>query len=202
MPLAECFPLTSYVRGLLMSLGDDVQWFCSVVRWWISESEWFPSSMVSLLRSLAGRHIPLEIVFLETVSQWRCPVMSGHRSRSHKHAAIHRMGWMTRTHAACTCLVQHDGILFCINLVGGFLSGSPGFAPRLRPRPTLRLSVAPYPPTLQIHEHGEHFKRMNQDSLMHPPEFVIKPRSHTVWEKQCVRLHCTVSGWPDPRVVW
>uniref|UniRef100_A0A8C4I2B2 Myomesin-1 n=1 Tax=Dicentrarchus labrax TaxID=13489 RepID=A0A8C4I2B2_DICLA len=37
---------------------------------------------------------------------------------------------------------------------------------------------------------------------MHPPEFVIKPRSHTVWEKQCVRLHCTVSGWPDPRVVW
>uniref|UniRef100_A0A8C7WAI9 Myomesin 1 n=1 Tax=Oncorhynchus mykiss TaxID=8022 RepID=A0A8C7WAI9_ONCMY len=37
---------------------------------------------------------------------------------------------------------------------------------------------------------------------MHAPKFVIKPRSHTVWEKQCVRLHCTVSGWPDPRVVW
>ncbi|XP_060920158.1 M-protein, striated muscle isoform X3 [Labrus mixtus] len=54
----------------------------------------------------------------------------------------------------------------------------------------------------RIHEHGEHFKRMNEDSLMHPPEFVIKPRSHTVWEKQCVRLHCTVTGWPDPRVVW
>uniref|UniRef100_A0A3B4ANB1 Uncharacterized protein n=1 Tax=Periophthalmus magnuspinnatus TaxID=409849 RepID=A0A3B4ANB1_9GOBI len=53
-----------------------------------------------------------------------------------------------------------------------------------------------------IHEQGEHFKRMNEDSLMHSPEFVIKPRSHTVWEKQCVRLHCTVSGWPDPRVVW
>uniref|UniRef100_A0A8C7R6R3 Myomesin 1 n=1 Tax=Oncorhynchus mykiss TaxID=8022 RepID=A0A8C7R6R3_ONCMY len=48
----------------------------------------------------------------------------------------------------------------------------------------------------------EHHKRMNKDSLMHAPEFVIKPRSHTVWEKQCVRLHCTVSGWPDPRVVW
>ncbi|XP_019897445.2 M-protein, striated muscle isoform X9 [Esox lucius] len=43
---------------------------------------------------------------------------------------------------------------------------------------------------------------MNEDSLMHAPEFVIKPRSHTVWEKQCVRLHCTVSGWPEPRVVW
>ncbi|XP_041817081.1 M-protein, striated muscle isoform X2 [Chelmon rostratus] len=54
----------------------------------------------------------------------------------------------------------------------------------------------------RIHDHEEHFKRMNEDSLMHPPEFVIKPRSHTVWEKQCVRLHCTVSGWPDPRVVW
>ncbi|KAM4543913.1 myomesin-1 isoform 2-T2 [Fundulus diaphanus] len=54
----------------------------------------------------------------------------------------------------------------------------------------------------RIHEHEEHFKRMNEDSLMHAPEFVIKPRSHTVWEKQCVRLHCTVSGWPDPRVIW
>ncbi|XP_029003063.1 M-protein, striated muscle isoform X3 [Betta splendens] len=54
----------------------------------------------------------------------------------------------------------------------------------------------------RIHEHEEHFKRMNEDSLMHAPEFVIKPRSHTVWEKQCVRLHCTVSGWPNPRVVW
>ncbi|XP_068199788.1 myomesin-1 isoform X2 [Antennarius striatus] len=54
----------------------------------------------------------------------------------------------------------------------------------------------------RIHEHKQHFKRMNEDSLMHPPEFVIKPRSHTVWEKQCVRLHCTVTGWPDPRVVW
>ncbi|XP_062235445.1 M-protein, striated muscle isoform X3 [Platichthys flesus] len=43
---------------------------------------------------------------------------------------------------------------------------------------------------------------MNEDSLMHPPEFLIKPRSHTVWERQCVRLHCTVTGWPDPRVVW
>uniref|UniRef100_A0A4W5P653 Myomesin 1 n=1 Tax=Hucho hucho TaxID=62062 RepID=A0A4W5P653_9TELE len=54
----------------------------------------------------------------------------------------------------------------------------------------------------QIYENEEHHKRMNKDSLMHAPEFVIKPRSHTVWEKQCVRLHCTVSGWPDPRVVW
>ncbi|XP_030635902.1 M-protein, striated muscle [Chanos chanos] len=54
----------------------------------------------------------------------------------------------------------------------------------------------------RIHENEEYHKRLNQDSLMHPPEFVIKPRSHTVWEKQCVRLHCTVTGWPEPRVVW
>uniref|UniRef100_A0A8C7G717 Myomesin 1 n=1 Tax=Oncorhynchus kisutch TaxID=8019 RepID=A0A8C7G717_ONCKI len=54
----------------------------------------------------------------------------------------------------------------------------------------------------RIYESEEYHKCMNEDSLMHAPEFVIKPRSHTVWEKQCVRLHCTVSGWPDPRVVW
>uniref|UniRef100_A0AAY5JX31 Myomesin 1b n=1 Tax=Esox lucius TaxID=8010 RepID=A0AAY5JX31_ESOLU len=58
-----------------------------------------------------------------------------------------------------------------------------------------------FSPTL-IYENEEYHKRMNEDSLMHAPEFVIKPRSHTVWEKQCVRLHCTVSGWPEPRVVW
>uniref|UniRef100_A0A673L8M3 M-protein, striated muscle-like n=1 Tax=Sinocyclocheilus rhinocerous TaxID=307959 RepID=A0A673L8M3_9TELE len=48
----------------------------------------------------------------------------------------------------------------------------------------------------------EYHKHLNEDSLMHTPEFVIKPRSHTVWEKQCVRLHCTISGCPEPRVVW
>uniref|UniRef100_A0AAR2K4Q9 Myomesin-1 n=1 Tax=Pygocentrus nattereri TaxID=42514 RepID=A0AAR2K4Q9_PYGNA len=54
----------------------------------------------------------------------------------------------------------------------------------------------------RIHDNEEYHKRLNEDSLMHPPEFVIKPRSHTVWEKQCVRLHCTITGWPEPRVVW
>ncbi|XP_036376854.1 M-protein, striated muscle-like [Megalops cyprinoides] len=53
-----------------------------------------------------------------------------------------------------------------------------------------------------IHESEEFHKKMNEDNLLHAPEFVIKPRSHTVWEKQSVRLHCTVSGWPEPRVVW
>uniref|UniRef100_A0A668RCQ5 Myomesin-1 n=1 Tax=Oreochromis aureus TaxID=47969 RepID=A0A668RCQ5_OREAU len=57
---------------------------------------------------------------------------------------------------------------------------------------TMRESAERITLNKRIHEHEEHFKRMNEDSLMHAPEFVIKPRSHTVWEKQCVRLHCTV----------
>uniref|UniRef100_W5MZ68 Myomesin-1 n=1 Tax=Lepisosteus oculatus TaxID=7918 RepID=W5MZ68_LEPOC len=54
----------------------------------------------------------------------------------------------------------------------------------------------------KIYETEEFHKKINEDSLLHAPEFVIKPRSHTVWEKQNVKLHCTVSGWPDPRVTW
>ncbi|TRY58876.1 hypothetical protein DNTS_027465, partial [Danionella cerebrum] len=36
----------------------------------------------------------------------------------------------------------------------------------------------------RIHEQEEYHKRLNEDSLMHTPEFLIKPRSHTVWETQ------------------
>ncbi|XP_072112039.1 myomesin-1 isoform X1 [Mobula birostris] len=54
----------------------------------------------------------------------------------------------------------------------------------------------------QIHETEEFHKRLKEDSLLRLPEFIIKPRSHTVWEKQNVKLHCTVSGWPEPRVTW
>uniref|UniRef100_A0A4W3JPQ2 Myomesin-1 n=2 Tax=Callorhinchus milii TaxID=7868 RepID=A0A4W3JPQ2_CALMI len=53
-----------------------------------------------------------------------------------------------------------------------------------------------------IHEKEEFHKKMREDLLLHVPEFIIKPRSHTVWEKQNVKLHCTVSGKPDPRVTW
>ncbi|KAF6303069.1 myomesin 1 [Rhinolophus ferrumequinum] len=45
-------------------------------------------------------------------------------------------------------------------------------------------------------------RKLNEDHLLHAPEFVIKPRSHTVWEKENVKLHCSVSGWPEPRVTW
>uniref|UniRef100_A0A674N6H1 Myomesin 1a (skelemin) n=1 Tax=Takifugu rubripes TaxID=31033 RepID=A0A674N6H1_TAKRU len=43
---------------------------------------------------------------------------------------------------------------------------------------------------------------MNPDSLTHPPEFIIKPRGQTVWEGQTLTLHCTVAGWPKPKIAW
>eukprot|EP00079_Xenopus_tropicalis_P012226 XP_002938953.2 PREDICTED: myomesin-1 [Xenopus tropicalis] len=45
-------------------------------------------------------------------------------------------------------------------------------------------------------------RKINEDMLLHAPIFIIKPRSHTIWETQNVKLHCTVSGWPEPRVTW
>ncbi|XP_048219602.1 myomesin-1 isoform X2 [Perognathus longimembris pacificus] len=44
--------------------------------------------------------------------------------------------------------------------------------------------------------------KLNEDHLLHAPEFIIKPRSHTVWEKENVKIHCSVAGWPEPRVTW
>uniref|UniRef100_A0A3B5Q0E5 Myomesin 1a (skelemin) n=1 Tax=Xiphophorus maculatus TaxID=8083 RepID=A0A3B5Q0E5_XIPMA len=43
---------------------------------------------------------------------------------------------------------------------------------------------------------------MHPDRLTHPPEFIVKPRGQTVWEGKTVRLHCTVAGWPKPRIAW
>ncbi|KAK1214675.1 MYOM1 protein, partial [Pygoscelis papua] len=45
-------------------------------------------------------------------------------------------------------------------------------------------------------------KKLNQDKLLHAPEFIIEPRSHTIWEKQNVKFHCSVAGWPAPHVTW
>ncbi|KAM5218757.1 myomesin-1 isoform 1-T1 [Hipposideros larvatus] len=53
-----------------------------------------------------------------------------------------------------------------------------------------------------IEETEAFHRKLNEDHLLHAPEFVIKPRSHTVWEKENVKLHCSVSGWPEPRVTW
>ncbi|XP_071402133.1 myomesin 1a (skelemin) [Centroberyx affinis] len=51
-------------------------------------------------------------------------------------------------------------------------------------------------------EWAEFRKKMNPDSLTHPPEFIVKPRGQTVWEGKTVKLHCTVAGWPKPRIAW
>uniref|UniRef100_A0A3P8Y002 Myomesin 1a (skelemin) n=1 Tax=Esox lucius TaxID=8010 RepID=A0A3P8Y002_ESOLU len=45
-------------------------------------------------------------------------------------------------------------------------------------------------------------KKQNSDNLTHPPEFIVRPRGQTVWEGKTVKLHCTVAGWPKPRVAW
>ncbi|XP_039999061.1 myomesin 1a (skelemin) isoform X2 [Xiphias gladius] len=53
-----------------------------------------------------------------------------------------------------------------------------------------------------MEEWAEFRRKMNTDSLTHPPEFIIKPRGQTVWEGKTVKLHCTLAGWPKPRVAW
>ncbi|CAG5896539.1 unnamed protein product [Menidia menidia] len=53
-----------------------------------------------------------------------------------------------------------------------------------------------------MEEWSEFRKKMNPDSLTHPPEFIVKPRGQTVWEGNTVKLHCTVAGWPKPRIAW
>uniref|UniRef100_A0ACB8FDY8 Myomesin-1 n=1 Tax=Sphaerodactylus townsendi TaxID=933632 RepID=A0ACB8FDY8_9SAUR len=73
------------------------------------------------------------------------------------------------------------------------------------PPPPTYLAAAPL--TLQggrqgLRETEEFRRKLNEDSLLHAPEFVIKPRSHTIWEKQNIKLHCTVTGWPEPRLTW
>uniref|UniRef100_A0A3B4XWW1 Myomesin 1a (skelemin) n=1 Tax=Seriola lalandi dorsalis TaxID=1841481 RepID=A0A3B4XWW1_SERLL len=51
-------------------------------------------------------------------------------------------------------------------------------------------------------EWSEFRKKMNPDSLTHPSEFIVKPRGQTVWEGKSVKLHCTVAGWPKPRIAY
>ncbi|XP_054888735.1 myomesin 1a (skelemin) isoform X2 [Poeciliopsis prolifica] len=53
-----------------------------------------------------------------------------------------------------------------------------------------------------LEEWSEFRKKMHPDRLTHPPEFIVKPRGQTVWEGKTVRLHCTVAGWPKPRIAW
>ncbi|XP_041658252.1 myomesin 1a (skelemin) isoform X2 [Cheilinus undulatus] len=53
-----------------------------------------------------------------------------------------------------------------------------------------------------LDEWSEFRKKMNPDSLTHRPEFIVKPRGQTIWEGNTVKLHCTVAGWPKPRIAW
>ncbi|XP_028282847.1 myomesin 1a (skelemin) isoform X2 [Parambassis ranga] len=53
-----------------------------------------------------------------------------------------------------------------------------------------------------MEEWAEFRKKMNPNSLTHPPELIVKPRGQTVWEGKTVKLHCTVAGWPKPRIAW
>uniref|UniRef100_A0A674BVY0 Myomesin 1a (skelemin) n=1 Tax=Salmo trutta TaxID=8032 RepID=A0A674BVY0_SALTR len=54
----------------------------------------------------------------------------------------------------------------------------------------------------KVEERAEFRKKQNSDNLTHPPEFIVRPRGQTVWEGKTVKLHCTVSGWPKPRIAW
>ncbi|KAJ8010972.1 hypothetical protein DPEC_G00053380 [Dallia pectoralis] len=54
----------------------------------------------------------------------------------------------------------------------------------------------------KIEDRVELRKKQNTDNLTHPPEFIVRPRGQTVWEGETVKLHCTVAGWPKPRVAW
>uniref|UniRef100_A0A670YN90 Myomesin 2 n=1 Tax=Pseudonaja textilis TaxID=8673 RepID=A0A670YN90_PSETE len=41
-----------------------------------------------------------------------------------------------------------------------------------------------------------------EESIIRAPEFLVRLRSHTVWERMSVRLYCTVQGFPTPVVQW
>uniref|UniRef100_A0A8C4SND6 Myomesin 2a n=1 Tax=Erpetoichthys calabaricus TaxID=27687 RepID=A0A8C4SND6_ERPCA len=43
---------------------------------------------------------------------------------------------------------------------------------------------------------------IHEESMSRAPDFLVRLRSHTVWEKTPVRLFCTVEGYPRPIVKW
>ncbi|XP_039594681.1 M-protein, striated muscle isoform X2 [Polypterus senegalus] len=45
-------------------------------------------------------------------------------------------------------------------------------------------------------------RRIHEESMSRAPDFLVRLRSHTVWEKTPVRLFCTVEGYPSPIVKW
>ncbi|XP_048387016.2 myomesin-2 isoform X2 [Stegostoma tigrinum] len=45
-------------------------------------------------------------------------------------------------------------------------------------------------------------RHVREDSMCRAPEFLVRLRSHTVWENSFVKLFCTVQGFPTPLVRW
>ncbi|XP_032876566.1 LOW QUALITY PROTEIN: myomesin-2 [Amblyraja radiata] len=45
-------------------------------------------------------------------------------------------------------------------------------------------------------------RHVREDTLCRAPEFLVRLRSHTVWENSFVKLCCTVQGFPTPLVRW
>nr|XP_032810853.1 M-protein, striated muscle-like isoform X2 [Petromyzon marinus] len=54
----------------------------------------------------------------------------------------------------------------------------------------------------KILDSEEYQERVRDDKVQHSPEFLMKPRSHVVWEKSTARFNCTVQGRPTPHVKW
>ncbi|XP_059422778.1 myomesin-2 [Carassius carassius] len=45
-------------------------------------------------------------------------------------------------------------------------------------------------------------KYIREESMIRGPKFVVRLRSHTVYENSAIKLFCTVEGYPTPRVKW
>uniref|UniRef100_A0A672TF01 Myomesin-2-like n=1 Tax=Sinocyclocheilus grahami TaxID=75366 RepID=A0A672TF01_SINGR len=45
-------------------------------------------------------------------------------------------------------------------------------------------------------------KYIREESMIRGPKFVVRLRSHTVYENSAIKLFCTVAGYPTPQVKW
>uniref|UniRef100_A0A672TB93 Myomesin-2-like n=1 Tax=Sinocyclocheilus grahami TaxID=75366 RepID=A0A672TB93_SINGR len=67
---------------------------------------------------------------------------------------------------------------------------------------------------LMIQQHNDSFisfhqvekkmpeKYIREESMIRGPKFVVRLRSHTVYENSAIKLFCTVAGYPTPQVKW
>uniref|UniRef100_A0A8C1NTR9 Myomesin 2 n=1 Tax=Cyprinus carpio TaxID=7962 RepID=A0A8C1NTR9_CYPCA len=49
---------------------------------------------------------------------------------------------------------------------------------------------------------GSGKKYIREESMIRGPKFVVRLRSHTVYENSAIKLFCTVEGYPTPQVKW